>query len=275
MVLTHESAARGGCEGLSWKHPPESLKNVPRLSLLPVLGGECRRNAANTTLVSWAQVFAAISPALVFPAEGGLLERVRAPPRGPNQERAAGGNGLRAWLSWAWVRGRRREPRLVPQPPPLSFPDPPRNMQLKAFAESSGGSAVILLCTVESNPPAEVTLHRGGQLVASSASTTPTQRSPPPNALRLELPAAAAQDEGEYECRARSPLGSTSTSLPLHVQGERGTGGFGARCPPPSLSVGTLRGPEPCHPPAPPSPCLRQPSGWWCGRAARCTRARR
>uniref|UniRef100_A0A8B9SM23 Ig-like domain-containing protein n=1 Tax=Anas platyrhynchos TaxID=8839 RepID=A0A8B9SM23_ANAPL len=109
---------------------------------------------------------------------------------------------------------------LVPQPPPLSFPDPPRNMQLKAFAESSGGSAVILLCTVESNPPAELSLHRGGQLVASSASTTPTQRSPPPNALRLELPAAAAQDEGEYECRARSPLGSTSTSLPLHVQGE-------------------------------------------------------
>uniref|UniRef100_A0A8B9UNF0 Sialic acid binding Ig like lectin 1 n=1 Tax=Anas zonorhyncha TaxID=75864 RepID=A0A8B9UNF0_9AVES len=105
-------------------------------------------------------------------------------------------------------------------PSTLSVLYPPRNMQLKAFAESSGGSAVILLCTVESNPPAELSLHRGGQLVASSASTTPTQRSPPPNALRLELPAAAAQDEGEYECRARSPLGSTSTSLPLHVQGE-------------------------------------------------------
>uniref|UniRef100_A0A8B9URL6 Sialic acid binding Ig like lectin 1 n=1 Tax=Anas zonorhyncha TaxID=75864 RepID=A0A8B9URL6_9AVES len=98
-------------------------------------------------------------------------------------------------------------------PSTLSVLYPPRNMQLKAFAESSGGSAVILLCTVESNPPAELSLHRGGQLVASSASTTPTQRSPPPNALRLELPAAAAQDEGEYECRARSPLGSTSTSL--------------------------------------------------------------
>ncbi|XP_068535559.1 sialoadhesin isoform X1 [Anas acuta] len=106
-------------------------------------------------------------------------------------------------------------------PSTLSVLYPPRNMQLKAFAESSGGSAVILLCTVESNPPAEVTLHRGGQLVASSASATPTQRSPPPNALRLELPAAAAQDEGEYECRARSPLGSTSASLPLHVQAVR------------------------------------------------------
>nr|XP_038028046.1 sialoadhesin isoform X2 [Anas platyrhynchos] len=106
-------------------------------------------------------------------------------------------------------------------PSTLSVLYPPRNMQLKAFAESSGGSAVILLCTVESNPPAELSLHRGGQLVASSASTTPTQRSPPPNALRLELPAAAAQDEGEYECRARSPLGSTSTSLPLHVQAVR------------------------------------------------------
>lgn len=157
------------------------------------------------------------------------------PPGEPNQEQAAGGNGLGAWLcgvlSWAWVRGRRREPRLGPQPPPLSLPDPPRNMQLKAFAESSGGRAVILLCTVESNPPAAVSLHRGGQLVASSVSVAPGQRSPPPNALRLELPAAAAQDEGEYECQARSPLGSTSTSLPLHVQGECGTGGSGARCP--------------------------------------------
>uniref|UniRef100_A0A8C3GP57 Sialic acid binding Ig like lectin 1 n=1 Tax=Cairina moschata TaxID=8855 RepID=A0A8C3GP57_CAIMO len=105
-------------------------------------------------------------------------------------------------------------------PSTLSVLYPPRNMQLKAFAESSGGRAVILLCTVESNPPAAVSLHRGGQLVASSVSAAPGQRSPPPNALRLELPAAAAQDEGEYECQARSPLGSTSTSLPLHVQGE-------------------------------------------------------
>uniref|UniRef100_A0A8B9C4T8 Sialic acid binding Ig like lectin 1 n=1 Tax=Anser brachyrhynchus TaxID=132585 RepID=A0A8B9C4T8_9AVES len=103
-------------------------------------------------------------------------------------------------------------------PSTLSVLYPPRNMQLKAFAESSGGRAVILLCTVESIPPAEVSLHREGQLVASSAAVAAGHRSPSPNALRLELPAAAAQDEGEYECRARSPLGNTRTSLPLRVQ---------------------------------------------------------
>ncbi|NXI72074.1 SN protein, partial [Anseranas semipalmata] len=106
-------------------------------------------------------------------------------------------------------------------PPLLSFPDPPRNVQLKAFAESSGGRAVILLCTVESNPPAEISLHKEGQLVASSSAAASGHRSPPPNALRLELPAAATQDEGEYECRARSPLGSARASLPLRVQAVR------------------------------------------------------
>ncbi|XP_047937531.2 sialoadhesin [Anser cygnoides] len=106
-------------------------------------------------------------------------------------------------------------------PSTLSVLYPPRNMQLKAFAESGGGRAVILLCTVESIPPAKVSLHREGQLVASSTAAAAGHRSPSPNALRLELPAAAAQDEGEYECRARSPLGSTRTSLPLRVQAVR------------------------------------------------------
>ncbi|NXK52028.1 SN protein, partial [Chauna torquata] len=106
-------------------------------------------------------------------------------------------------------------------PPLLSFPDPPRNLQLKTFTESSGGRAVILLCTVESNPPAEISLHKEGELVASSSTAAAGHRSPSPNALRLELPAAVEQDEGEYECRARSPLGSARTTLPLRVQAVR------------------------------------------------------
>ncbi|NXK18430.1 SN protein, partial [Arenaria interpres] len=114
-------------------------------------------------------------------------------------------------------------------PPPLLFlpTDPPRNLQMKAFVESGEGMAVILLCTVESNPLSQITLLKEGQPVASSPTAGgdhPRQSSrisPAPNALRLELREASEEDEGEYECRARNLLGSTHASLPLHVQAVR------------------------------------------------------
>ncbi|NXT36823.1 SN protein, partial [Pelecanoides urinatrix] len=104
---------------------------------------------------------------------------------------------------------------------------PPRNLQMKAFVESGEGTAVILLCAVESNPLSEITLLKGGQPLASSppaGGDHPGQSghiSPAPNALRLELREASEEDEGEYECRARSALGSTHASLPLRLQAVR------------------------------------------------------
>ncbi|NXL09590.1 SN protein, partial [Mesembrinibis cayennensis] len=104
---------------------------------------------------------------------------------------------------------------------------PPRNLQMKAFVESGEGMAAILLCAVESNPLSEITLLKGGQPVASgppAGGGHPGQSghiSPAPNALRLELREATEEDEGEYECRARNPLGSTRASLPLRVQAVR------------------------------------------------------
>ncbi|XP_064304846.1 sialoadhesin [Phalacrocorax carbo] len=112
-------------------------------------------------------------------------------------------------------------------PATLNVLYPPRNLQMKAFMESGEGMAVILLCAVESNPPSEITLLKGGQPVASSPPTGGDQPgqsghiSPAPNVLRLELREASEEDEGEYECRARSPLGSTHATLPLHVQAVR------------------------------------------------------
>lgn len=114
-------------------------------------------------------------------------------------------------------------------PLPAFLPaDPPRNLQMKAFVESGEGMAVILLCTVESNPPSEITLLKEGQPVASSlpvGGDHPRQSSrisPAPNTLRLELREASEEDEGEYECWAHSLLGSTQASLPLRVQCESG-----------------------------------------------------
>ncbi|NXC26468.1 SN protein, partial [Campylorhamphus procurvoides] len=108
-------------------------------------------------------------------------------------------------------------------PATLNVLYPPKNLQLKSFVESSEGTAIILLCAVDSNPPAQLTVLRGGQPVASSPRSggdTP-RLSPSPNTLRLELREASEEDEGEYECQARSPLGSARVSLTLRVQAAR------------------------------------------------------
>ncbi|NXO14027.1 SN protein, partial [Oriolus oriolus] len=112
-------------------------------------------------------------------------------------------------------------------PATLNVLYPPRNLRLQSFAESSQGTATILLCAVDSHPPAQLTLLRGGHPVASSpprGGDTPRQSirvSPSPNALRLEFREASEEDEGEYECQARSPLGVTRASLTLRVQATR------------------------------------------------------
>ncbi|NWT17886.1 SN protein, partial [Vireo altiloquus] len=112
-------------------------------------------------------------------------------------------------------------------PATLNVLYPPRNLRLQSFAESSQGTATILLCAVDSHPPAQLTLLRGGHLVASSPSRggdTPRQSihvSPSPNVLRLEFREASEEDEGEYECQAQSPLGVTHASLTLRVQATR------------------------------------------------------
>ncbi|NXU57678.1 SN protein, partial [Turnix velox] len=104
---------------------------------------------------------------------------------------------------------------------------PPRNLQMKVFVENGEGTSVILLCTVESNPLSKITLLKEGQLVASSPATGgdhSRQRSSislASNMLRLELREASEEDEGEYECWARSLLGSSRASLPLRVHAVR------------------------------------------------------
>ncbi|NXT72726.1 SN protein, partial [Chaetops frenatus] len=112
-------------------------------------------------------------------------------------------------------------------PATLNVLYPPRDLRLQSFVESGGGTATILLCTVDSQPPAQLTLLREGHPVASSppgGGDTPRPSiclSPSPNSLRLEFREASQEDEGEYECQARSPLGATRASLTFRVQGTR------------------------------------------------------
>ncbi|NWW16797.1 SN protein, partial [Falcunculus frontatus] len=112
-------------------------------------------------------------------------------------------------------------------PATLNVLYPPKNLRLQSFVESSQGMATILLCAVDSHPPAQLTLLRGGHPVASSpprGGDTPRQSirvSPSPNTLRLEFREASEEDEGEYECQARNPLGVTHASLTLLVQATR------------------------------------------------------
>ncbi|NXO66197.1 SN protein, partial [Phainopepla nitens] len=112
-------------------------------------------------------------------------------------------------------------------PATLNVLYPPRNLRLQSFVESSQGTATILLCAVDSHPPAQLTLLRGGHPLASSPSgggdtlRQSPRVSPSPNALRLEFREASEEDEGEYECQARSALGVTHASLTLRVQATR------------------------------------------------------
>lgn len=95
-------------------------------------------------------------------------------------------------------------------------PDAPRSLHLTYLLESRGGQLALILCTVDSRPPAQLALSRAGHLLASSTAASV------PNTLRLELWEPRPSDEGLYSCSAHSPLGQANTSLELRLEGEAG-----------------------------------------------------
>ncbi|XP_040602252.1 sialoadhesin isoform X3 [Mesocricetus auratus] len=90
---------------------------------------------------------------------------------------------------------------------------PPRSLRLTYLLETQGRRLVLVLCTVDSRPPAQLALSRGGHLLASSTEASV------PNTLRLELRDPRPSDEGLYSCSAHSPLGKANTSLELRLEG--------------------------------------------------------
>lgn len=89
----------------------------------------------------------------------------------------------------------------------------------------------MVQCTVDSEPPAELTLSRDGKVLATShgvhglasgAGHVQVAR----NSLRLQVQDVPSGDEDAYVCMAHNFLGSVSTTGQLQVVGEcvRGRG---------------------------------------------------
>ncbi|XP_044515208.1 sialoadhesin, partial [Gracilinanus agilis] len=96
---------------------------------------------------------------------------------------------------------------------------PPRALRLTSLLDSQAGQPAVLLCTVDSQPPATLVLRWGGQLVASS-SPGPARlgASSTPNALRFELQEQKVLGDGLYTCSAKNSLGQANASLDLQLE---------------------------------------------------------
>ncbi|NXR77914.1 SN protein, partial [Pycnonotus jocosus] len=101
----------------------------------------------------------------------------------------------------------------------LSVTYPPRIPTLTLFQETQGGRLVIVLCTVDSHPPATLTIDRDGAMLATSwpemslgqrLSVTSSR-----NSLRLEIRDAGPRDGGKYGCTASNVHGNASATKVL------------------------------------------------------------
>ncbi|NXI24011.1 SN protein, partial [Sterrhoptilus dennistouni] len=101
----------------------------------------------------------------------------------------------------------------------LSVTYPPRIPTLTLFQETQGGRLVIVLCAVDSHPPATLTIDRDGTVVATNgAEVTPSQRlgvTSSRNSLRLEIRDAGPRDNGNYGCTATNVHGNASATKVL------------------------------------------------------------
>ncbi|NWR81578.1 SN protein, partial [Centropus unirufus] len=98
----------------------------------------------------------------------------------------------------------------------LSVTYPPRPPTITLFQEAQGGRLAIVLCTVDSHPPATVAIYHDDTLLAISGSqAAPRQHlgvTTSRNALRLEIRGAGPQDSGEYRCVATNHYGNASAT---------------------------------------------------------------
>ncbi|XP_030894149.1 sialoadhesin [Leptonychotes weddellii] len=102
----------------------------------------------------------------------------------------------------------------------------PRQATLTTLMDTGPGRLGLLLCRVNSDPPAHLRLLHGDHLVASTlqgagelASSSPRlQVAVAPSRLRLEIHGAVLEDEGVYTCQANNTLGQASASATFDAQ---------------------------------------------------------
>ncbi|XP_011801647.1 PREDICTED: sialic acid-binding Ig-like lectin 9 isoform X2 [Colobus angolensis palliatus] len=108
----------------------------------------------------------------------------------------------------------------------LNVSYPPQNLSMTVFQGNGTVSTVLgngsslsvpegqslrLVCAVDSNPPARLSLSWGGLTLCPSQ---------PSNSGVLELPRVHLRDEEEFTCRAQNLLGSQQVSLNVSLQSE-------------------------------------------------------
>ncbi|XP_072493155.1 sialoadhesin isoform X2 [Notamacropus eugenii] len=113
--------------------------------------------------------------------------------------------------------GERRSPTVA-----LHVLYPPASPHLSAFLDTTGGRVAVFLCTIDSNPPATMTLFHGEELVASSLSSRvlegrQLQVEASPNSLKMEIKDLRLEDTGNYRCQATNAHGSASTTIFFQV----------------------------------------------------------
>lgn len=127
---------------------------------------------------------------------------------------------------WQWPWG---------ECPALPSTDPPHQPTLTARLEldatgAEAGRHGLLLCRVDSDPPAHLQLFHGDRMVATTSvggcstcgvCSQRTKVTKEPNLLRVEIHNPVLEDEGEYLCRASNTLGNASASATFNAQGER------------------------------------------------------
>ncbi|XP_074847742.1 sialoadhesin [Carettochelys insculpta] len=95
---------------------------------------------------------------------------------------------------------------------------PPRRPQMSSLLETQDGHLGVILCTTDSDPPAELALLRGDDLIASThGSHSPAglrlRATASYNSLRVEIHEVVLEDEGTYVCTARNTYGNSSASM--------------------------------------------------------------
>lgn len=109
--------------------------------------------------------------------------------------------------------------------------DPPRKPTFTARLDfdASGveaGHRGLLLCHVDSDPPAQLRLLHKGRVVATSLASgcgschQRTKVIRTSNTLRVEIQKPVLEDEGVYLCEASNTLGNSSASATFNAKGK-------------------------------------------------------